>query len=132
MSIDADTQRMMLNWARWRSGVLIGLPISGAYDLEAPGLREEVSMPLLNGEAMDVDEAVKQLHHELHAVLCEYWLRNGSATQKARKCRCAVGTFYRRLEHAHSRIRIHMDSVRERSRKKGEAYRARCQTPLRG
>jgi DNA-directed RNA polymerase specialized sigma24 family protein len=121
VAIDADTQRMMNNWACWRSGVLIGTPISGAYDLEARGLREETSMPLLNGEALDVEAAVRQLPHELHAVVCEYWLRNGSSAQKARKCRCAAKTFYRRLEQAHSRIRIHLDSVRERSRKMAEA-----------
>lgn len=126
MSIDADTERLMLNWARWRSGTLIGTPISGAYDLEAPGRREEASIPLLNGEAVDVEEAVRQLPHELHAVVCEYWLYSGSAGKKAKKCRCALRTFWLRLERAHSRIRIHLDSVRERARKIGEAYRNRC------
>lgn len=112
--IDAETERRMRNWARWRLGVPIGLAVSGAYDLEAPGRREETSIPLLNGEAMDVDKAVDELPEDLKAVVKEYWLRNGTVTQKAKACRCAIATFYRRLHQAHQRVHDHLEQLRAR------------------
>jgi DNA-directed RNA polymerase specialized sigma24 family protein len=124
---------MMLNWARWtHDGASIDVAMSGAYTLEARGTRADASMPLLNGEALDVDKAVRALKAELLAVVKEHWLRKGSARQKAKKCRCAIATFYRRLDEAHARIRVHLDDMRERGRRAGEAYRNRCLIPLRG
>lgn len=77
----------MQNWARWKSGAPIGVAISGAYDLEAPGRRDVGSMPLLNGEAADVDQAVSALPPELYDVITVHWLgkrrdRMSRATQQ--------------------------------------------------
>lgn len=111
---DADTHRMMTNWARWKTGAPIGLAVSGAYELEARGRREEASIPLLNGEASDVDQAIDLLPEPLRLVVAEYWLRKGTIREKLRRCRCGSETFYRRLHHSHDRIRAHLRSLRDR------------------
>lgn len=121
MSIDAETERLMRNWARWKLGAPIGLALTGAYELEARGRREESSIPLLNGEAGDVDQGVELLPEELRQIVRAYWLGKGTTEEKARRARCALRTFWRRLEHAHSRIREHLDRLRRRSRRVAEA-----------
>jgi hypothetical protein len=93
---DAETHRMMTNWARWKTGAPIGLAVSGAYELEARGRREETSIPLLNGEAIDVDKAVDLLPKQVSLVVAEYWLRKGTVGRSCR-CRCSSKTFYLRL-----------------------------------
>lgn len=116
--IDPETERLMRNWSRWKSGVPIGLAVSSAYELEARGRREEVSIPLLNGEAMEVDRAVEALPGELKDVIRRHWLQaGGTIRQRAKACRCAVATYYRRLHQAHQRIRATIHLRRERGRR---------------
>lgn len=131
--IRAETERLMRNWAMWKqSGGTLNMAVTTAYELEGRGRREETSIPLLNGEAIDVDAAVKTLTVELAKVVDEYWLRRGNIMQKVRRCRCAVATFYRRLDLAHGQVHAHMDALRQRSRRFAEAYKGSpSQTPLR-
>lgn len=115
MAIDVETQRRMENWARWRadkgsSAGFIGM--TNAYELEGRGRRAEMSIPLLNGEAMAVDQAVARLPHELKPVVEWYWLEKGTSRQKAAKCRCSPATFYSRLRQAHLRIAAHLSEQR--------------------
>lgn len=112
--VDAETHRLMTNWVRWKTGAPMGMAVSGAYDLEAPGRREETSIPLLNGEASDTDEAIDLLPEELQLVIAEYWLRKGTIRQKFHRCRCSERTFYRRLHQAHRRIKEHFQIVKNR------------------
>lgn len=79
----AEIERLMTNWARWKSGVSMSVAISGAYDLEARGRREAGSVPLLNGEASDVDAAVSSLPAELYDVVTIHWL--GQKRDQVRK-----------------------------------------------
>jgi hypothetical protein len=130
MAIDSETHRLMTNWARWKSGAPIGLASTSAYDLEAPGRREEVSIPLLNGEALDVDKAIEELPPPLSVAVAEYWLRAGTIRSKLHKLRCSSRTFYRRLDHAHTRVRAHLQRLRDRGRRKREALSKGGQTPL--
>lgn len=132
MTINVETQRLMTNWAMWKySGGSIGLAMSGAYALEARGRREEVSMPIIDGEALDVDQAIEQLNDPLKLVLAEYWLRTGTIMKKVRSCRCAVATFYRRLDYSHSRIHAHLAALKQRRRAVNAAL-SPSQIPLRG
>lgn len=114
---DAETHRMMTNWARWKTGAPIGLAVSSAYELEARGRREEMSIPLLNGEALDVDQGVDLLPKQVSLVVAEYWLRQGTIRQKLHRCRCSSKTFYLRLRQAHQRIHAHLRALRSRLRK---------------
>jgi DNA-directed RNA polymerase specialized sigma24 family protein len=115
----------MTNWARWKSGVSIGVAVSSAFDLEARGRREAASIPLLNGEASDVDSAVDALPRELHDVVIEHWLKKGTVEKHARSCRCGVTTYYQRLSHAHERIRALMRGKRDQAERARALYRAR-------
>ena len=117
MAIAAETERMMRNWARWKTGAPIGVSSSSAYELEGRGRREEVSIPLLNGEAIDVDKAVHDLPGWLHEAVWQYWIRGGSVEEKARRCHCAVKTLYRRLDEAHGRIHVCLDARRQAIRR---------------
>jgi hypothetical protein len=117
MAIAAETERMMRNWARWKTGAPIGLAVSSAYELEGRGRREEAPIPLLNGEAMDVDKAVLDLPGELFQVVEQHWLKRGTVKDKARRCHCSEATFYRRLDDAHARVHIFLDANRERHRR---------------
>jgi len=129
MAIDADTTRMMTNWARWRDGGgMSSCAITAAYDLEARGRREEVSMPLINGEALDVDGAVKALDAELQEAVVQWWVKQGNAEKKAAACGCVVKTLYNRLDQAHRRIHSHLSHLREQGRRAREAYRAGVKT----
>lgn len=114
MAIDAEITRIMTNWARWKSGVSLRAGVSAAYDMESHGRREEAPVPLANGEAMDVDAVVVMLPEELCTPVREWWLRGGTVEAKAKRCRCAVATLYRRLEHAHERVRDGLQARRDR------------------
>lgn len=123
MAIDAETDRLMNNWARWRDGGGVSCSVTAAYDLEARGRREEVSMPLINGEAVDVDAAVEDLQPQLKQVVIEFWTKPGTVRNKANRCGSAVDAFYRKLEDAHYRIRAFMSDRRAQSELRRKAYR---------
>ena len=123
MAIDAETERMMNNWARWRSGGGVSVAVTAAYDLEARGRREEVSMPLINGEAVDVDAAVEALPAELKQIVVEFWTKAGTIRNKANRCGSSVEPFYRKLEDAHYRIRTFLANRRQQAEQTRRAYR---------
>jgi len=126
MAIDADTERLMNNWARWRDGGGLSTPITAAYGLEARGRREEVSIPLINGEAVDVDAAVEDLPEPLKHVVVEFWCKPGTVRNKANRCGSAVDTFYRKLEDAHYRIRTFMGNRKRQADLTREAFKRRA------
>jgi DNA-directed RNA polymerase specialized sigma24 family protein len=121
---EAETGRLMQNWAQWKSGASISVAVSSAFNLEARGRREAVSVPLLNGEASDVDAAVDALPADLRAVVTEHWLAKGTAEKHAKVCGCEIRTYYRRLDHAHERIRALMRAKRTEAERTRTAYRA--------
>lgn len=103
MAIDDETARLMNNWAQWRAGASVGLAMSGAYDA---AIRDtfDTPMPLLNGEALEVNQAVERLEAPLATAVTEYWCYSGNAVEKARRCGCALATLYRRLDQAHAGV----------------------------
>jgi len=111
--VDHETERLMQNWARWRSGVSVSVGVSSAYQLEARGRRSETPMPLINGDAVLVDQAVEALPDGLKIVLIEYWVRGGRNEQKLKRCRCTERTFYRRLEDGNTRVRREVEARRK-------------------
>lgn len=78
-------------------------------------------MPLINGEAVDVDGAVDALPGELRVVVIQFWTKSGTVHEKARRAGCHVDTLYRRLEDAHHRIRSHLAALREAGRRRRAA-----------
>lgn len=103
MAIDAETTRLMTNWAQWRAGASVALAMSGAYDAAVRDTYD-TPMPLLNGEALEVNQAVEGLEASLAKAVTEFWCYSGNAAEKARRCGCALGTLYRRLDQAHAGV----------------------------
>ena len=114
-AIEAETERLMLNWAQWRHGGSIRMAMSGAYD-GMPRDPWDQPIPLMNGEAVDVQGAVDRLEQHQRVATEEFWLRTGNARDKARRCGCAnERTLYRRLEQAHAFIRAYLNELRARA-----------------
>lgn len=111
--VDAETERLMQNWARWRAGARMSVAISRAYNLEAAGRYDETPMPPIDGEAILVDAVVEALPDGIKLVLVEYWVRGGRFEQKVARCRCTVSTFYRRLEDGNARVRRGLEERRQ-------------------
>ena len=122
VAISFETERVMTNWARWRTGALVGLSVSGAYQLEAKGPRAETPIPIINGEAVEVDQAVQSLDAPLKGAVEEYWLRSGPVVDMARRLGCGVTTLYRRLERAHQAVELFRHQLRARTLRMREAF----------
>ena len=114
--ISDETKRVMENWALWRSGGLVDSSSSRAYELEARGIRAETPLPMMIGEAIEVDAAVQKLDRDLRLVVEERWLRTGPMHEMAKRLGCALMTIYRRLERAHRAIDAYRRERRDRLR----------------
>jgi len=111
--VDSETERLMQNWARWKSGVRMSVAISSAYNLEAAGRYNETPLPPIDGDAILVDAVVEALPDGIKLVLTEYWVRGGRFEQKVARCRCTVSTFYRRLEDGNRQVRRGIEERRQ-------------------
>lgn len=136
----AEIQRLMTNWARWKAGAGLSSPVSQAWTLEAKGMRAGTAMPLTNGEAVDVDAAVDALWAPLREVVNLHWRedlviadargrkgrqRSAGVEQRAQACGCSVRTYYRRLDQAHERILAFLAARRAEAERARETYRTR-------
>lgn len=123
---EAEIQQIMNNWALWCAGgaAADGISMTNAYDLAGRGRRDAKATTLLNGEAVDVDAAVRALPDDLRAVIVERWLKKGSAEQHAARCGCSVSTYYRRLDAGHERIRALLRAKRDQAERARAQYRA--------
>lgn len=141
---EAETVALMTNWALWKvsggdtaAGVGGSGIISSAYNLEARGRRAAVAIPLINGDAVIVDQAVRALPAELRQVINVHWLQqiedkrgrlrpwpHANTEQRARACGCQVRTYWRRLGHAHERIRALMRAKKVQAAESARLYRA--------
>lgn len=102
MAIDTETYRLMENWARWRAGVTIGMGVSSAYSQQIKDAYD-TPLPLMNGDAVEVSQAVDRLEPYLQSAVIEYWCWSGSYQDKAMRAGCgSVATLYRRLDQAHA------------------------------
>lgn len=114
MAIDTETQRLMTNWARWRLGMSIRIAMTAAYSLEGRGPRADVAMPLFDGEAVEVNQAVDLMAEELRQAVVEYWLKSEPVERKAARCLCTVRRFYKRLDRAHAVVREHRRQLHDK------------------
>lgn len=147
----AEIQRLMTNWARWKAGAGLSSPVSQAWTLEAKGMRAGTAMPLTNGEAVDVDAAVDALWAPLREAVNVHWRedmavatredqaggagrgrrarqRSLGVEQRAKACGCEVRTYYRRLDQAHERILAFLAARRAEAERARETYRSRNAT----
>lgn len=99
---DDDLQRALRNWALWRidPDSRIATSCNPLY-LQGPrGPRGGVVMPVLNGEALDMDAIITALPGRYYEVIRVHYLWNMTPHVAARRCRCCVQTYYNRLERA--------------------------------
>lgn len=130
MAIDAETQRLMLNWVRWLTSAPAGMAAASTYELAAArGWAQDVPLPLINSDAEEVERAIKQLDEARQRVIVEYWLFSDTVPKKAKRCRCSERTFWRMLHRAHQTIQTFRQRQREREQKARAAY-AQGQLPV--
>lgn len=99
-----DFDRMLDNWARWMFGDTQQsmVNISSIYRLGPRPPRYGNTMPIINGEAIDLDKAIKRLHLRLQEVLkveVQEWIYP-TQELKARRLSVCVKTYKLRLEDA--------------------------------
>lgn len=103
-----EINRMLENWARYqRDGGGPGTSIPWARlitdcDVWNPNRSARIPVDLL--EAGRTDQYVQALEPVLRQVVEEYYLWGNTFTEKARRCGCAVRTFYDRIDRAHKVI----------------------------
>ena len=114
MAIDSETSRLMQNWALWQSGASISCAVSGAYDAALKDAYD-TPMPLINGEAIEVNQAVEAMAPHLAKAVREYWCKPASAHVVAMSCSCSIAALYRRLDQAHARVHDHRRVLKDRA-----------------
>jgi hypothetical protein len=105
--MDADVDRMLENWARWKvsDGWRGANTISSLYNLGPKSPRSDNIMPILNGEAEDLDriiEAMQDIRLKRVIIITYQW--GGSQDTKAHRCGCCVNTYKSRLDKAKQHI----------------------------
>lgn len=99
-----DFDRMLENWARWLFGSSSESLscISNIYQAGPRPPRGGNVMPTINGEAIDLDKAIRRLHIRYQSVLkieVQDWLYPTQAL-KASRCAMSVPTFKKSLDQA--------------------------------
>jgi hypothetical protein len=105
--MDHEIERMLENWARWKvSGGWGGAnTVSSLYNLGPRSPRSGNVIPILNGEAEDLDRIIEGLADvRLKRVIVIQYQWGGAQEGKARRCGCCVNTFKARLEKAKQMI----------------------------
>jgi len=96
--------RLLTNWAMWLAGGK--RPTSSpypAYNLAPPGPRYGNIMPVLSGEAEDVDHIIISLPARYQQPLRMHYCWPGrSDRSKAASCSCCLNTYKARLSEAHT------------------------------
>ena len=95
--------RMLANWALWLACDLNpGLSHSSIYTIGPDGPRAGNTVPILSGEAEDVDSIITHLPIRYHQPLRMHYCWPGrSDRSKASACRCSLNTYKGRLHEAH-------------------------------
>lgn len=115
MAVDAETYRLMENWARWRAGCSMAIAVSSAYSQQAKDAYD-TPLPLMNGDAVEVNQAVDRLEAHLQRAVTEFWCWSGVNQDKALRAGCgSVATLYRRLDQAHAFIHAYRHELRRAS-----------------
>ena len=123
-----DLERRLNNWARWYwGGGLVGPGRGGVTSsiyLQGPrGRRSDVTMPVIDGEAIDTHDAVERLAIDLRNVLRARYLRLGPrggslfgllGRQVARRLGCSEDTYGRRLRSAKQMLTAELAAHRRR------------------
>jgi hypothetical protein len=100
---DQEIVRLLSNWALWVSGSnrRKASPYP-AYNLAPPSARYINMIPVLNGDAEDVDHVIGTLDARYQKPLQMHYCWPGrSDRSKAAACTCCLNTYKLRLDRAH-------------------------------
>lgn len=104
--IDRMNERLR-RWADWASGgrYASGLGYARCAMSEWIPCGTVVNQtPDFNQEAYETDKAVRLLPTELNLAVIAFYLKTGTAEQRARDCRVSTKTMYVRVDQAHQRL----------------------------
>lgn len=117
----------LVNWARWKLGRSEG---GISFSRAQPGVLRggsgyaTASVPILDAEAADTDDAVMQLYPGgLRLTVIEVYCGRGGMDDHARELACSVSTIHARIVQAHEQLAEHWRARRE----KAEAERQRVE-----
>lgn len=102
-----DIERRLLNWARWRCGLMRGGLGYASVDLGAErvdgggGYDAPAVIPTSDVEASETDQAVMSLPGELRRTVEVCYLDGGGVQRHAAKLACSESTIKARIWRAH-------------------------------
>lgn len=108
MANDECIKTRLQQWAEWslmRDGGSLGYPRECSYTrMQARSGSPGFFSPDIDLEAMQVEDAVRELPEYLRDTVRQYYVAPGTVEQKARVLCCNKKTIYLRLECAHQLI----------------------------
>lgn len=115
--------RLMRNWVRAKSGGM-GFAISGAYSGIAPDTFDGPSMPILLGEAADVDRALERVPLRERAAVMVFWQFEGrSLPWFGRRLGLDYRTAQTRIMAGHNLVQRELRTLAEATARLAEANR---------
>lgn len=81
-ALDEHTVRLLRNWARWFSGSSDAYARTSAYDDCQGGGWGDGGVPILSGEAQDVDAALHAIDQRYRRAVMMFWLHEGESLQR--------------------------------------------------
>jgi len=78
-ALDEHFIRMMRNWARVAVGTSEAFSFTGAYDGIGADCWGETGIPVLTGEAADVDAALQAIDQRYRGAVVLFWTREGES-----------------------------------------------------
>lgn len=122
---DEDLERALRNWGRWKNGgggVTSSFPLTDVVSDRDPWAAPPP--PIINGEAIELDEVIEGLPGRYQEVIRVRYALELPFEAAVRRCRCAIQTYYDRLEKAWSLIRAERAARREKARARASASMA--------
>lgn len=104
---DFEYERRMNNWRLWRLSERLsfgGSPFP-VYNLTPRPPRGENVIPILAGEAEEIERVVQELPVEIRRAIEIWFLHAGSVSAKRKMLRCRRERMFEWLEHGRQRIR---------------------------
>lgn len=129
MARDADIDRRLHNWARWRAGMRHGGLGYASVDMAAErvdgeGYDAPVPVPTVDVEASETEEAVLALPSELRATVEAVYLGQRSIKVIAARLCVAEPTVHARIWAAHTKLRAWLSERMARRRAQREQVEA--------
>lgn len=115
MANDEYIKTRMQQWAEWaamRESGAVGYPRECSYTrMQARSGSSGYHSPEIDMEAMEIEDAVRELPDYLRCTVREYYVKPGTIEQKAKELRCHRDTIYTRISQAHIMISCWLNSL---------------------